>query len=260
MLILLALLASTPAALPELTADLEGAAILRKAGVVGTFVLLDVGAKKLTATDVARARAAHLPMSTFKVPNTLVGLATGVIPDERFTLKWDGKDRGRKVWNRDIDLPAAMRDSVVWYYQEVARRIGPERMHEWIDKLGYGNRDTSGGIARFWLDGGMRITPLQQVELLERLRARTLPVRPEHAGLVDRLMTLESGPGWAWRGKTGTGDGKPVVAWLVGSTERDGRAFVYALLLTGAPVDRLMSVRKGLVRKLLERAGALPAN
>ncbi len=258
MLILLALLAS-PAALPELTADPAGQALLRKAGVEGTFVLHDVGARRLTATDTARARAAYLPMSTFKVPNTLIGLSTGVIPDERFTLKWDGKDRGREAWNHDVDLPAAMHDSVVWYYQEVARRIGSERMREWIDKLGYGNRDLSGGIDRFWLDGGLRITPVQQVEFLERLRTRALPGKPEHAEIVDRIMRLESGPGWVWRGKTGTGGGKRPIGWLVGSVERDGRAYVYALFVTGAPADRLMGVRRMLARKLLERAGALPS-
>ncbi len=249
---------SGDAPLPPPVGDPGGAAILQKAGLRGTFVLYDVGRKRMTATDVALAGATFLPMSTFKIPNTLIGLGTGVIPDERFTLPWDGKDHGRPTWNRDHTLVSAIQESVLWYYQEVARRIGPERMKAWLDRLGYGNRDISGGIDRFWLDGRLRISPVGQIVFLDRLRTRTLPVRPEHAELVERITTLESAPGWVWRGKTGTSNGRKPLAWLVGSTERDGRAYVYAFFAEDRSVEKLMRVRKDLVRRLLEHAGALP--
>ena len=51
-----------------------------------------------------------------------------------------------------------MKQSVVWYYQELARRVGPERMQKWVTAFRYGNEDISGGIDRFWLESALRIS------------------------------------------------------------------------------------------------------
>jgi beta-lactamase class D len=52
-------------------------------------------------------------------------------------------------WNRDHTLASAIRFSVVWYFQEIARRIGAARMQRYVDAFQYGNRDLSGGVDRF---------------------------------------------------------------------------------------------------------------
>jgi beta-lactamase class D len=54
-------------------------------------------------------------------------------------------------------------NSVVWYYKELARRAGQQRMPSYVDRFGYGNRDNSGGIDRFRLPGGLRISAEQLV-------------------------------------------------------------------------------------------------
>jgi peptidoglycan-N-acetylglucosamine deacetylase len=253
------------APLPPVVADPEGAAILRAWGLTGTFLLYDVRAQTLTATDPARVTERALPASTFKIPHTLIGLETGVIPGREFTLRWDGKHRSLPGWNRDTDLASAMKYSVVWYFQEVARRIGQERMQRWLDRLNYGNRTIGEAPDSFWLDGSLTITPLEQMRFLDRLRQRALPFAREHMALVDEITTLDAGPGWSWRGKTGTQTvpGKPPVAWLVGSTDRDDRSWVYALYLTGKPdqdAAPMVRARKEVVRVLLARDGALPAS
>ena len=88
----------------------------------------------------ALCERSFIPTSAFKIPNTIIRLETGVIPDAAFTLKWDGQTRWLQAWNRDHDLRSAFRNSVVWYYQEVARRIGEARMKAWLERLGYGKR------------------------------------------------------------------------------------------------------------------------
>src|SRR5688500_68250 len=93
-------------------------------GVPRAFVPLEPASGATTVLHEALAAARYTPFSTFKIPNTLAGLATGVIPDATFTLRWDGVERRIPDWNRDHDLASAMKHSVVWYYQEVARRIG----------------------------------------------------------------------------------------------------------------------------------------
>jgi beta-lactamase class D len=236
--------------------------LFRAERLEGTFVLLDVAGARLTIVNPKLAARGFIPASTFKIPNTLIGLATGVIPGERFALAWDGTRHEREAQNQDHDLASAMRVSVVWFYQEIARRIGRARMQDGVDAFAYGNRDLSGPIDRFWLDGKLRISPRQQVDFLRKLQARELPmVTDAHARILERLILLEEATTHAYHGKTGTGfEGGRAIAWLVGTTVHEGRPYVYALLVL-APrkeVSRLMDVRKRLARKLLERYGALP--
>ena len=40
-----------------------------------------------------------------------------------------------------------MASSVVWYYREVARRVGLPRMKDYVTRFGYGNQDLSGVFA-----------------------------------------------------------------------------------------------------------------
>ena len=39
------------------------------------------------------------------------------------------------LWRQDHTLATAMRDSVVWYFQEIAKRLGPEREREYFDAV-----------------------------------------------------------------------------------------------------------------------------
>lgn len=133
----------------------------------------------------------ELPASTFKIANTLIGLETGVIPNPSFRLPWDGQKRWVEAWNQDHNLKSAFQNSVVWYYQEVARRIGPERMTQWLERLQYGNKSIAGGIDRFWLDGGMRISPLQQIQFLQRLHDNDLPLKQSTMDQARAVMFTE---------------------------------------------------------------------
>ncbi|HYU16800.1 MAG TPA: penicillin-binding transpeptidase domain-containing protein [Candidatus Acidoferrum sp.] len=244
----------------EARAGGEPADRFRAHGVEGAFVLLDTETGKLTLLHDRVARRRYIPQSTFKIANTLIGLETGVIPDEHFSLRWDGVQREVPDWNRDQDLASAMKFSVVWFYQEVARRIGKERMTAWVKKLGYGNRTIAGGaIDRFWLDGPLRISPVEQVDFLRRLCAGNLPVEREHADLVLRLIELERGPNWVLRGKTGLGrDHDRAIGWLVGVVERDGRRSIYATVMFGESTDQLKPLRRPITEELLRQYGVLP--
>ncbi len=93
-----------------------------------------------------------MPASTFKIVNSLIGLETGKLTDEKMIIKWDGIKRSNADWNRDMNMKEAFKASNVPYYQELARRIGADTMKKWIDTLSYGNRDISGGVDSFWLN------------------------------------------------------------------------------------------------------------
>jgi len=173
---LLALLASFTAAGTEVVARPEWQKHFAARGVRGTFVLLDPAADRYLVTDEARARKGFLPASTFKIPNALIGLEVGSITDENEMFHWDGKPKLRAEWERDHTLASGLCESVVWMFQEVARRTGKQRMREWIDRLEYGNRDIRGGIDLFWLQGNLRVSAMQQVDFLRRLAEGGLPM------------------------------------------------------------------------------------
>lgn len=255
-------LAPERASEPRVLVDTHGAELFAEAGFEGAFVLLDPAANLRREVNPAQVAVGHLPASTFKIPNTLIGLNTGVIPDVTFSLPWDGVKRWVKAWNRDHDLASAMKYSVVWFYQEVARRIGEVRMREWVEKLDYGNRDIGGGIDQFWLDGAIRISPRQQVEFLMHLHQNQLPVSPESREIVDQITVLEIGDNHVLRGKTGlTLEAGNTVGWLIGSVEHQGQRVFFATLLLaeGEQFDRVMPARHELTRAFLHRYGVLPA-
>jgi len=203
---------------------------------------------------------------TSRIPNALIGLETGVIPDEHYVWRWDGSPRALRSWEQDLDLAGALRVSCVPCFQDVARRIGSERMRRYLRDFGYGNQDVSAPIDQFWLTGNLRITPREQVALIHRMLAGELPVKMANVELLWRLLEIERGPGCSARGKTGLGslDGR-AIGWLAGYVERDGHRWVYATFVRsreGADLEtetlRLIPLRSSITRALLVRAHVLP--
>ena len=126
-----------------------------EAGTQGTFVLYDLQHDRYQVSERHRADTRFIPASTFKIPNSLIALDTGVVTDEHHVFSWDKTMREEESWNRDHTLRTALKYSVVPVYQGVARQIGVQRMQEYVTKFQYGNTDISGGIDQFWLDGGV---------------------------------------------------------------------------------------------------------
>ncbi len=226
----------------------------------GTFVLYDPGAARYRVYNPERAARGYLPASTFKIPNALIALETGVVPDTSFTLG-PFPDAYRPAWRPRLTLPAAFRASAVPFFQEVARRIGPERMQSYLDRFGYGNRNLSGPVDRFWLDGDLRISPLEQVGFLERFYRGELGLSERTTRLAKAIMLMVTAPGYRLYGKTGTAEVTPTreLGWLVGFVEREGAVAYFALNMEGERVfeDWPPGKRKDLVLAILRRLDAL---
>ena len=121
-----------------------------------TFVLFDLKGNEYTHYNPERAKQKFTPASTYKILNSLIGLETGEIPNENCIFKWTGKEHSIKNWNQDLVLRDAFQFSCVPCYQDLARRIGEKRMKKWVKKVGYGNKDISGGIDTFWLGKSLK--------------------------------------------------------------------------------------------------------
>src|SRR5450432_3979502 len=122
------------------------------AKVDGCFSLFNNATGAVTVYNITLDTQRFLPASTFKIVNTLIGIETGKITNEKMIIPWDGVRRWNKDWNRDLTMEQAFKLSSVPYFQEVARRIGRDTMQYWIDTLKYGNMNLSGPIDSFWLN------------------------------------------------------------------------------------------------------------
>lgn len=161
------------------------------------------------------------PCSTFKIPNTLIGLQTGVVQGPDDLKEWDGIQRSRAVTNRNHTLKSAISESIPWYFQEVARDVGAARMNQWLHELDYGNQDISGGIDRFWLGSSLRINAYRQLDLIKSLWHGSLPFDPAYQQMLRKMLKLETTLGGSLHGKTGSclgskEQGAPDHGWFIG--------------------------------------------
>ena len=202
-------------------------------GTVGTFVGYKVDDYLIIASDKVRSGEGKLPASTFKIPNSIIALETGVVGDpDKDVFKWDGVTRSIEPWNKDHTLRSAIAVSAVPVYQEIARRIGAERMQKYVDLFDYGNRDIGGGIDQFWLTGNLRIDPMQQIDFVDRLRRGVLPVSKRSQELVRDIMPVTKVGDATIRAKSGllgAEQGKPSLGWMVGWAEKGSQQTVFAM-------------------------------
>ena len=227
---------------------------------VGTFVGYKTDDYLVIASDKNRSGEAMLPASTFKIPNSVIALETGVVegPDKDI-FKWDGVVRSIEGWNRDHTLRTAIAVSAVPVYQEIARRIGAERMQKYLDLFEYGNRDIGGGIDQFWLTGNLRIDPIQQVDFVARLRRGALPVGKRSQELVRDILPVTKVGDAIIRAKTGllgAEVGKPSLGWLVGWAEKGSANTVFALNMDCSE-PRHVADRMKLAQQCLADIGAI---
>jgi beta-lactamase class D len=233
----------------------------------GAFVLYDLKQNRYVRYNEARCRERFSPFSTFKIPNSLIGLDTGVITDAEFVMKWDKQKYPSfnedtlpfSAWWQDQTLRTAFKRSVVWYYRELALKVGERRMKEYVNKLDYGNEDTSGPLNGFWLNSSLKISADEQVEFLKRLYKEELPVSKRSVAIVKEIATLEETPGYKLSGKTGGGPlgENRYLGWFVGYLETKDNTYFFATEIEGPTYVSIRDERIALTRRILADLGHL---
>ncbi len=232
------------------------------AGTAGTFALFDPSdGGRIVVTDRERADAAFLPASTFKIPNALIALETGVVADaDSIIFPWDKVVRDFDAWNQDHSLRTAFKASAVPVFQDIARKIGPDRMQQYVNAFDYGNREIAGApIDTFWLNGNLRISAMQQIDFLQRLYRGELKASKQNQEIVRDIMYLEVTELGTLRGKTGAvGIGvapgaKASLGWLVGWLEHGPNKPYFFALNLDVHDPKHLAMRLPLVKTLLKR-------
>jgi len=236
--------------------------------VTGTFGMYDNGHAKFTIYNLKRyADSAYLPASTFKIVNSLIGLQTGIISNEKMVIPWDGIVRSNPDWNKDLTMEQAFKVSAVPYYQEVARRIGKDTMEHWLRLLHYaaGTKDTAYKIRTridsFWLDNSMKISGDEQLGIVKKLYFRELkPFFKTYQDIVKRAMTWEQNTSYTLAYKTGWGRTETGhhLGWVVGWLEEDGHPYFFVLNIESDKPDfDMVTVRKKMLLDILKYKGFL---
>lgn len=224
----------------------------------GIFLLYDLKANKLIEYKGLSKDTMLIPASTFKIPNSLIGLETGVVKDELTEFKWNGTTYQNQAWNKDQNLREAFQNSTVWYFQELARKIGDKHMKKFLAQFNYGNQNTGGGIDKFWLSGELRISPLQQLEFLKGLWNEELKLSKKTTKTMKKVFVAEKKGESTLYAKTGWGftDGSDI-GWYMGVVENGNSTylFIHALVSKDSRLELFGEARKSIARKILAEKG-----
>lgn len=196
----------------------------------GSFVLYDLKNDAWSIHDMEHAALRVSPNSTYKIYDALFGLEENVITPENSFIAWNGETYPFEAWNEDQTLPSAMASSVNWYFQAVDEQLGASDLYNYIQEIGYGNENMSGDFSTYWLESSLKISPIEQVELLTKLQNNSFGFIPENINAVKDALRLSSSDTGTLYGKTGTGsvDGQDVNGWFVGFVETKDNTYFFA--------------------------------
>jgi len=229
--------------------------------VTGTFAIFNNGQGQFTVYNLSRYKdSTYLPASTFKILNSLIGIQTGIISNEKMVIPWDGVTRNA-AWDKDLTMEEAFKVSAVPYYQEVARRIGKDTMQRWLDTLGYGSRYNKfiikDNLDTFWLDNTLKVTPDEQLGLVKKLYFNQLPFQGRPQDIVKKVMAQESNANYRMAYKTGwgfneNGDG---IGWVVGWIEENKHPYFFVLNIECPRNTDIKTVRMNILNGILKQLG-----
>ena len=102
-------------------------------------------------------------------------------------IAWDGENYPFEAWNSDQTLQSAMPASVNWYFQSIDEQLGADTLLNYIKEIKYGNENMSGAFSTYWLESSLKISPIEQVELLTKLYNNHFNFSPENIHVLKRL-------------------------------------------------------------------------
>ena len=237
--------------------------------VKGTFGLYDNGKGDFIVYNLGRFKdSVYLPASTFKIVNSLIGLETGRIINEKMVIKWDGVVRtfpngdSATAWNRDLTMEEAFKVSALPYYQEVARRIGKDTMQHWLDTLGYGSRYKKAkinAVDKFWVDNSIKVTADEQLGLVKKLYFDQLPFQKRSMRIVKDIMVQERNSNYTLAYKTGWGftENGNSIGWLVGWIIENKHPYFFVLNVEGPHDLDMIPIRMNILKGTLKKLGFL---
>jgi len=201
----------------------------------GSFVLYDTNSGSWSIYNMDAATERITPNSTYKIYDALLGLESGIITPEHSSMAWNGEDYPFDSWETDQELKSAMQNSVNWYFQRIDSQAGSDSVKTFLQTIGYGNQTAGTNLDLYWTDCSLKISPIEQVELLKKFYENKFQFQPQNINAVKEAIRLSPAPDGSLSGKTGTGrvDGQDVNGWFIGYIEKKDNIYYFATNIQG---------------------------
>lgn len=175
--------------------------------------------------------------SSFKVPLAVMAFDSGILKNKTDKMRWDGVKQDREVLNQDHNAETWMRDSVVWYSQKIATKLGKKKLQKYLDSFNYGNKDLRGGLTMAWLHApssdkpSLKISAYEQLTFMNELWTNNLSVSKEAMKLSQEITFIENSPkGFVLSGKTGSNfynnDHSMRLGWFIGHIQKGDQEYI----------------------------------
>jgi len=204
----------------------EGTVVLSSLNENGTFIF-----------NQNRSLELFAPASTFKILNTLIALEEGIIDSEGTEFIWDGTIYENRNWNRNHTLRSAFQVSCVWCFQVIASNIGENVYREYLQKLDYGKFGKNFDLINFWLNGDLKISAQNQIQVLERIVKQDQVFSESVYEKFKGVMRTKFTPEYEMYSKTGW-DGK--VSWFVGFVISEKDIWLFAANIDAQDIGEVM--------------------
>lgn len=201
----------------------------------GSAVLYDSKMNQYTIYNKEESTTRFAPNSTYKIFSALFALEYGIITRDNSQMTWDENLQQYEKWNQDQDLFSAMENSTSWYFQNLDQQIGKKKLQNYYEQVNYGNGDLSSDITNYWIDGSLKISPVEQVDILKKFYNNEFAFDQSNIQTVKDSILLEDSVDYRLSGKTGTADlnGENVDGWFVGYVETADNTFFFAVHIQG---------------------------
>ncbi|MFC4802056.1 BlaR1 family beta-lactam sensor/signal transducer [Neobacillus sp. GCM10023253] len=200
-------------------------------GYRGSFVLYDPSKNQYQIYNREMSEQRISPDSTYKIYSALIALESNVISPNNNNQVWDGKIYPFPEWNQNQNLATALSRSVNWYFQNTDREVGRKPLQDYFHKIKYGNEDLSGDLDSYWMESSLKISPIEQVQLLHQFDENQWGFKAENIKEVKKALLIDEQKNERLYGKTGTGmvNGKNVNGWFIGFVDKGNDRFYFAI-------------------------------
>lgn len=230
-----------------------------------TFVLLNNTDGKFTIVNNTRANMAMTPFSTFKIPNSIIGLEEELINNSKSPMSYDKTKYPVEQWWPSVwklpayDLSTAYKFSMVAIYRQLATDIGEAKMHEYLKRFDYGNRDISSGLDNFWLNGSIKVSAKEQVEFLQKFHQNTFGLSENTQQSMKKIMFANDLGETKIYAKTGAGkvDDGTMLGWYIGYVESKSSTYYFAMNFNRETYAEMKKLRIEMAMNHLKSLGVI---
>lgn len=183
----------------------------------------------------------YSPCSTFKLAIALMGYDQNVLVNENEPLIKYEPEIHRKAFiksQKQNQTPASwLKNSCVWYSEEILPKIGKQNLKQYLKMFDYGNQDMSN--KKFWLNSSLKISPEEQINFIENILSHKFKISEKSYEMLKNIIPVIKQNGWKIYGKTGTAfhSEKKQSGWFVGWAEKESKRIMFVKHFSKMDID-----------------------